>query len=345
MAAVGTHIQTGFFLILLLAILTLSFFIFQPYISPIVLAATFAVVFYPVYGRILTWLRGYNNIAAFTTVVLIVLIIGVPLTFFGTQVFQEAVNVYSQVRNPSTSFSASIRSLIESKLITYSPQLSVDIDYYVERGLGWLLRHTGQFVTSVAAFGLYSFVAVLALFYFLRDGEMIIRKLKVLSPLQDRYDTSVIARLQGAINSVVRGALLIAVIQGILTGVGLTIFGVPNAVLWGSIAIIAALIPYMGTAAVLVPAIAYLFITDHTLASIGLLIWGVIAVGLIDNFLGPRLVNRGIRLHPVIILLAVLGGLAFFGPLGYLLGPLTISLLFALLDIYPLLLRAKASYS
>ncbi|MEK7557155.1 MAG: AI-2E family transporter, partial [Patescibacteria group bacterium] len=186
-------------------------------------------------------------------------------------------------------------------------------------------------------------IAVRALFYFFRDGEFIVTKLKVVSPLQDRYDASVITRLHDAINSVIRGALLIAVIQGILTGVGLTVFGVPNAVLWGSIAIIAALIPYVGTAAVLAPAIIYLFLIDRVGASVGLLAWGIVAVGLIDNFLGPRLVNRGIKLHPVVILLAVLGGLVFFGPLGYILGPLVISLLFALLDIYPLLLRSRSS--
>jgi predicted PurR-regulated permease PerM len=166
-------------------------------------------------------------------------------------------------------------------------------------------------------------------------------KLKVLSPLPDKYDSRVIQRLHDAINSVVRGALLIALIQGIVSGVGLSIFGVPNAVLWGSLAVIAALIPYVGTAAVITPAVVYLFLIDRTGAAIGLAIWGVVAVGLMDNFLGPRLVNRGIKLHPVVILLAVLGGLVFFGPLGYILGPLVVSLLFALLDIYPLLVRPK----
>lgn len=340
MAVSATHLQTGFFLVLLLSILTLSFFIFEPYIGPIVLAATFAVVFYPLYKRILNFVR-YRNLAALLTVACVVLIVGVPLTFFGTRVFQEAVDVYVQVRDPSTNFSHTVRALAEDRLKTYVPQLTGDIDYYIERALSWLLQNAGQFVTSVATLSLYTFISLLALFYFLRDGEAITAKLKILSPLQDRYDASVIQRLHDAINSVIRGALLIAVIQGILTGVGLTLFGVPNAVLWGSIAIIAALIPYVGTAAVLTPAIVYLLLVDRVGASIGLLAWGIVAVGLIDNFLGPRLVNRGIKLHPVVILLAVLGGLVFFGPLGYILGPLVISLLFALLDIYPLLLRSR----
>lgn len=341
MALSATHLQTGFFLALLLAMLTLSFFIFQPYLGPIVLAATLAVVFSPVYARVLRWLRGKKNLAAFLTVMCVVLTIGLPLTFFGTQVIREAFSVYVKVRDPATNFSSMIHALAQERLAGYVPALSANIDSYVERALAWLLSNAGQFVTSVAAFVLYAFIAILALFYFLRDGEAIIEKLKILSPLQNRYDTTVMARLHDAINSVVRGALLIAVIQGILTGIGLTIFGVPNAVLWGSVAVIAALIPYVGTASVLAPAILYLFLIDRVGAGAGLLVWGVAAVGLIDNFLGPRLVNRGIKLHPVVILLAVLGGLTFFGPLGYILGPLTVSLLFALLDIYPILLRSN----
>ena len=79
--------------------------------------------------------------------------------------------------------------------------------------------------------------------------------------------------------------------------------------------------------------------TGKTLAAIGLLIWAVIAVGLIDNFLGPILVGRGVKIHPLFILFAVIGGLGFFGPLGFLLGPLVLSLLYALVDIYRVLLE------
>ena len=116
--------------------------------------------------------------------------------------------------------------------------------------------------------------------------------------------------------------------------VGFWIFGVPNAILWGSFAAIAALIPGIGTALVLTPAILFLFARGEIFSAIGLLAWGVGVVGLIDNFLGPRLMGRGIELHPLIILLSVLGGIGFFGPIGFLLGPLIVSLFFALLDIY-----------
>ena len=125
-----------------------------------------------------------------------------------------------------------------------------------------------------------------------------------------------------------------ALIQGILTAVGFTFFGIPNATLWGSVAAITALIPGIGTALVLLPAILYLYFSGETLFAVGLLLWGMTAVGLVDNFLGPKLVERGMRLHPFLILLSVLGGVGFFGPLGFLLGPLVLSLLFALIEIY-----------
>ena len=116
--------------------------------------------------------------------------------------------------------------------------------------------------------------------------------------------------------------------------VGIWIFGIPNATLWGSIAAIAALIPSVGTSLVVLPGVLYLFLFGERFAALGLMIWGMTAVGLIDNILGPHLMKRGIAIHPFFILLSVLGGLGLFGPVGFLIGPLILALLFALLDIY-----------
>jgi predicted PurR-regulated permease PerM len=140
--------------------------------------------------------------------------------------------------------------------------------------------------------------------------------------------------MEQAVYSIFAGSIIVALVQGILTGIGFTIFGVPNPALWGSIASVAALIPGVGTALVVVPGILYLFFTGSTGYAIGLLVWGILAVSLIDNFLGPILVNRGVKIHPFLILLSVLGGLIFFGPVGFLLGPIILAFLFALLDIY-----------
>ena len=129
------------------------------------------------------------------------------------------------------------------------------------------------------------------------------------------HDETIFNKLAVAINSVIRGNLAVALIQGILTAVGFALFGVPNPTLWGSVAAIAALVPSVGTALVLLPAILFLY-WGEALSALGLLLWGATAVGLIDNFLGPKLAGRGMRLHPFLILLSILGGIAFFGPLS-----------------------------
>ena len=108
----------------------------------------------------------------------------------------------------------------------------------------------------------------------------------------------------------------------------------PNAILWGSISAIASLVPGLGTAIVFIPAVAYMFILGNTAFAIGLIVWGVVVVGLVDNFLTPYLYSREIEVHPLITLFAVLGGLIVFGPIGFIFGPLVVALFFSLIEIY-----------
>ena len=175
---------------------------------------------------------------------------------------------------------------------------------------------------------------LIAFYFFLKDGSKLKDYFVELSPLDDKDDEKIISRLKQAVSATVKGSLSIGLIQGTLTGIGFAIFGVPNAVLWGTVAAVAALIPGVGTALIILPAILFLFVPENTFGAFGLLAWGLLAVGLIDNFLSPRLVGRGMKLHPLLVFISVLGGLAFFGPLGFLLGPLSVSVFLALIDIY-----------
>jgi predicted PurR-regulated permease PerM len=119
-----------------------------------------------------------------------------------------------------------------------------------------------------------------------------------------------------------------------LVGVGFAIFGVPQPIFWGTVAAVMAMVPSVGTALVTIPAILYLAIVGQFLPAIGLLAWSLILVHSIDNFLGPILISRKATIHPFLIFLSVIGGLGFFGPIGFLLGPIVLSISLALLDIY-----------
>lgn len=211
---------------------------------------------------------------------------------------------------------------------------SLNITEFLQTGLQWAFSNIDKLFNGLAKIILGIFVTFLALFYFLRDGHDLKKQIIALSPLGDADDERIMKKLEQAIYSIFAGGLIVGIIQGILTGIGFAIFGVPNPAVWGTVAAISALIPGIGTSLVLVPGILYLFFTGMTTPAIGLLIWGLLAVGMIDNFLGPILINRGIKIHPFLILISVLGGIAFFGLIGFILGPLILAFLFALLDIY-----------
>ncbi len=327
---------------LLIGVLALVTAIFWPFLKPLALAAVFAVVLQGLYGKISRLFGGWPSVAALLTVLMSILLILLPLSLVGVLVGNEARQLYVSLEEGEgrstiaelflridESFGGAVPGLGE-----FSRGLSADVDTYTKELLQWVTGHAGAIFSSVSQLLLSFFIFFIALYYLLRDGRRVREILITLSPLRDSQDETVFERLERAVNSVIKGNLTIALVQGILTTIGFVLFGIPNAILWGTIAAIAALIPGFGTSLVFIPAVAYVFFTGATVYALGLLAWGVIAVGLIDNLLGPRLVGRGMQLHPLLVLLSVLGGIIFFGPVGIFLGPLSLSLLFSLLSIY-----------
>ncbi|PIQ91528.1 MAG: hypothetical protein COV70_03265 [Parcubacteria group bacterium CG11_big_fil_rev_8_21_14_0_20_39_22] len=337
-------VQAWFFAIALFCVATLSFFVLFPYLSSLFLSLVFAVVFAPLYGKILTNFGGRKNLASLATVFIIIIIILLPLSFLGYLLFQDAQDFYIQAtENGKISSHVIIGGIakIETEITRIFPSVSLDLGSYAREASGYVVRNLGQIFAGIFSVAFQLVLMILGLFFFLRDGKQFKEKFVALSPLSDKYDDTIIHKLKLSVTSVVRGALLIALIQGILSGIGFAIFGVPNSVLWGTLAGIAALVPAIGTALVSIPAIVFLGFTSGWGYALGLIIWSIIAVGMVDNLFGPYLMRHGIELHPFLILLSVLGGIAFFGPIGILAGPITISLLFALFDIYPLVAKGE----
>lgn len=337
----NTKALQPYFLGALIAVLcVLGFFIFKPFLVMLILAAVFAVVLQSPYHAIFRHMPRSPGIAALITILFLVVCIFTPLFSIGAYVASDARELYSLLTDGGgKTYVAEVIQYAHGVASRYvpglaGPDLSLAADEYIKNGLSWFMSNIGDAFSGVARFLLSLFIFLIALYYFLRDGRQFKRAIIDASPLADANDELIFARLELAVNSVIKGSLMIAFIQGVLTGIGFTIFGIPNSILWGVVAMIAALIPGIGTSLVLLPGILYLFIVGAGTQAIGLLIWGVVAVGLIDNMLGPKLLGKGIQLHPLLVLLSVLGGLAFFGAVGVFLGPLTVSLLFTLLSLY-----------
>lgn len=341
----NTYSNQHFFTGLLLVVFIIAVLIFFPFLTPIVVSLALAIIFGPVYRGLLKVFapgKDKSSTAALITLAIVVVIVLVPGFFIVTKLYSEIQDMYFYLteesgRSSIITFMNTAAEWISNALFNVYPSISFDtfnITEYLQNALEWAFSHVDTVFSGVTKVMMGIFVTFFTLFYFLRDGREFKKQIIALSPLMDTDDEMILKRLEQAVYSVVAGSLIVGVIQGILTGIGFALFQVPQPAVWGSIAAVAALIPGIGTSLVLVPAILYLFFTGSSTYALGLLIWGVLAVGLIDNLLGPVLVNRGIKIHPAVILLSVLGGLALFGLVGFILGPLVVAFLFVLLEIY-----------
>ena len=334
-----------FFWILFGIVGILAFGIMSPFFTPIFLAGVFTILFSPIYRWLLVWHKGSGGLAALSTVTIVLCLVLLPLIVLGILMFQEVLSIYGALTEGNMAFTMvdRISKVIEDFVQGFVPSFALNANVYVylETALRWMASHLNTFFSGILSFIFQIFLVIVAMFFLYRDGGKLREFAIKWSPLADSYDKSIIAKIELAISSVVKGALTTAVVQGLMVGIGFTLFGIPNPILWGVIATIAALIPLLGTGLITMPAGAWLLLTGHVGAGVGLIIWGLVCVGLVDNVLQPYMMKKGIDVHPLLILLSVFGGLAYFGPVGFLAGPIVLAFFFALLEIYPQIVKGR----
>ncbi len=337
-------LQKYFFIGFLLIVSALIFFIFLPFLEVLVLSTIFGVVLTPLHRKISNALGKRESLGAFIVVLLFAVVVIVPFIFLTVQVFNESKDVYVQLTdNSDINYVQKVTEILEKPIQKFYPSFNLNIGEFVSLAANWITGHLSAILSSVLSIVTGIVLIFISLFFFLRDGAGFKKILIGLSPLSDNYDEQIFLQLKNTIIATVRGVLLISVIQGILAGIGLWIFGVPHFTLWGSISAVASLVPGLGTAVIFIPAVAYMYITGNTSYAVGLILWGGVIVGLVDNFLSPYFYTRGVEIHQLLMLFAVLGGLVVFGPIGFIFGPIILSLFFALIDIYQKIILKKHS--
>ena len=321
-----------FFFGLLLATILFTFMIFRPFWIVFVLGISFSIILHPIYA----WLVKHKLpdwCAALLTILFFIIVLCGPMLGIGTIVFNQSQDLYRSVviTNSAGTFLASVGDHINTILPV---GFNFDINAKVAEFISLILSNTAQIFSATFSTLFSFFLVLLIIFHFLKDGTRWKKALILLSPLAENKDEQIMSRLGMAVNGVMKGYILIALLQGLLMGIGLSIFGVPHPALWGVLAFVTALIPMVSTFPISIPSIIFLFITGNTGHAIGLLIWTILMVAIIDNFLSPMFISKKINIPSLLILFSVLGGITLFGPVGILIGPLTVSLLYALISIY-----------
>lgn len=324
-------IEYSFFFAILVTAGYFVWLIFAPFLPALALSAVVVTICYPLYELIRRRLpRKNETLAAALTSLIALTVIMIPVFFVSMVIVGEVRQVLASEDFLLMESVANLETTLESAI----PNLEINLAEQMRQGGQWFASNLGAIFAGTASTLFLFLISLVGIFYGFKDGARFTRWLVKVSPLPDNEDQIILARLGVAIRSVVTGVILVSIIQGFVAAAGFSLFGIERAVLWASVAAILALLPGIGTSVIMIPAIIYLFVVGSFGNAIGLLIWAALAVIVIDNFIGPYLMSRGNRLHPFVILLSVLGGITLFGPIGFVIGPVIMSLFMVLLEIY-----------
>ncbi len=331
---VNRVVEYVFFFALLLFAGYMVWLIMAPFVSALALSAIIVTICYPLYLQIRKVVPRQNkSIAAMLSTLVVLTIVIIPLVLISSLIVGEIVNFYQDLDSGSVSVESGVAA-IELTVNKLLPGFDVDIAEQIKLSAQWLTGNLGALFASTLSTLFIFFISLIGSFYFFRDGKEFLEIIIKASPLPDNEDEIIFDRMARAVRAVATGTILVAIIQGTLASIGFAVFGIPRAILWGSMASIGALMPGIGTTIVTAPAVVYLFFTGDTSNAMGLLIWSMLIVGSVDNFIGPYLISRGNNLHPFIILISVLGGISLFGPIGFIIGPVIVTFFLVLLELY-----------
>lgn len=317
--------------------------ILSPFGSALLLAAILVIPLHPLYRRMVVLLHGYQTLAASVmTVVVILLVIGPAMALLSV-LTSQAVEVYRGISVSLQSGTlpetwAKAVDLFSSKIGEYPFLSGVDVKGILLNGLGsvssGLAAQFGTLLKNALILIVDLLVMLIALFFFFRNGESYYRSFIDMLPFPQVHKTSVAGKVHDTFIAVINGVFLIAIVQGVVTGIGFSLFGLAYPVFWGFLAAILALLPVGGAALVWAPGALFLFLKGATLRSVLLFFWGLVLVTLPDNVLKPLLIGRRAKIPSFFLFIGILGGLHVYGVFGILLGPIIVTMLTAFIQIY-----------
>jgi predicted PurR-regulated permease PerM len=330
----------------LLAAVTLAFgLIIWPFSGAVLWALFIAIVFMPLQRRLQKRWPRKPNLAALVTLAIIVLIVIIPMALITASMAQEASGLYERIRSGELNVGQYFQRMVDA-LPSWLHQL---LDRFglgnlgaMQQKLAAAVAQSGQTLTTqVFSIGqntlefVVSFFIMLYLLYFLlRDGPELAAQIGAAVPLNPVHRRRLFGKFVTVVRATVKGNILVAMIQGALGGIAFAVLGIPGALLWGTIMAFLSLLPAVGAALVWGPVAIYFLATGAWPQAAGLIAWGVLAIGLVDNLLRPFLVGKDTKMPDYLVLLSTVGGMAIFGINGFVVGPVIAAMFISVWDIF-----------
>lgn len=323
-----------FFVALVLTVGAISLLVVRSLLSYLVAAVMLVFVTYPVYRAVNGYL-GHPWISSALVVTGLSVAVIVPAALIAVMVLDQSIAVFNQVRGEG--LSTLDLAMLEAEVEALTG-IQLNIHERVSMALGdigrTLTSRVTEIIGAVANFVVGIFVMVFVMFYLYRDGPAVVTGLREMMPLQQSRKDVLFREVRTVTWAVLAGHILTSLIQGVVGGVGFWLFGVENAAFWGFIMIILALVPIIGPFALYLPAGALIALGGDLGRGAAIVAYGLVVVSLVDNLVRPFLVEQRARVHPILTLVGVLGGLAALGIMGLFIGPLILALLVATLRTY-----------
>ena len=337
--------DAGTFLLLAATALALyvCYLLLRPYAGAVLFASVVAIIFHPLHKKVTQKIIRSANISALVSTALTFLFSVVPLTLLLMTMSQELGGLYQSLKANTSGTGSLIAHLLHGfeRVVDWTgrhfPVPTIDVRGVLLRTLGNASSSIVQFgaslVTNAFWFIANSVIAIVVLFFLYRDGESGLLKMIRALPLPEEHVLELRDRISSTVIANFYGSVVVGGLQGTLTGFTFWVLGIESPVLWGLVTALFSLVPMVGSALVWAPASIVLLLTGHFLKAFILLAAGVAVIGTVDNIVRPLIIGKTVRLHPLLVFLALLGGVRLFGVMGLFFGPIILSFTSALLMI------------
>jgi len=329
----------------------LVFLVIRPFITALLASIFLSYLFYPLYKLVKKRVKSENMAAIIVSFFIIILLLA-PLFFVLNTLTREAYVSYLTSKQKLLTMGDFFKNCDPNQnslcgLINYigdfldEPKVKYHLQNTIEKVTSYIIDSASNLVFSIPRFVLNFFVMVFTMFYLFKDGPSMLSNLKRVLPLRDVYKRDLFDKFGKVTYAIVYGHIVIAIIQGILGGIGFFIFGISSPIIWGIVMAFAALIPFIGTGIVWFPAALIKLLsgisagnTGETIGGILFILYGIIIISSIDNIIRPKIIGDKAKVHPVLILVGVLGGLYLLGSVGIVVGPLVLALFVTFVKAY-----------
>ncbi|MBE7413710.1 MAG: AI-2E family transporter [Deltaproteobacteria bacterium] len=322
----------------------LMYLVMVPFLIPIFWAIIFVILFYPYYIWLATRLRGRRSLASVIACSSIALFLIVPMAILGSALAAELLDLYAWAEDYIKDISA--RAATPGFFFTWAEKYLgnyVDLGTLDIRGMAaTVIREAagfaGQGITGFfkgfASLVINLFLAFFTMYFLFKDGDKLFEVVKDLVPVSPEHKEEIIRKNRGVIYATIYGGVLVGVAQAILGGIALWYLGIEAVLVLTFVMFLTTFIPNIGASLVWAPVAVYLAVNGDYIGAVGLSVWGIFVIGLVDNFMRPYLVSGRTNLHPLLLFFSILGAMNAFGLIGIIAGPLIISIGQAMVEFY-----------